>query len=134
MRKKELVRFEEVTPTLLPVAYFDGHLADLISHLKLPIYGGYNDLDEMRFAFLTLLSGETVVVSEYSNAPRIGVDLYVDSKQVDIPAAVYESCQQLGQSRDQVVWLREKFQAEIDQLFIEQGDIREIEKSTKMED
>jgi hypothetical protein len=131
MNKKELVRFEEVTPTLLPVAYFDGHLTDLISHLKLPIYGGYNDLDEMKFAFLTLPSGKTVVVSEYSNAPRIGVDLYVDSKQVDIPAAVYESCQQLGKSRDQVVWFREKFQAEIDQLFIEQGDIREIEKSTE---
>jgi hypothetical protein len=131
MSKKELVRFEEVTPTLLPVAYFDGHLADLISHLHLPIYGGYNDLDEMSFAFLTLPSGKTVVVGEYSNSPRTGVDLYVDSKQVDIPAVVYESCQQLSKSRDQVVWFREKFQAEIDQLFIEQGDIREIEKSTE---
>jgi hypothetical protein len=131
MSKKELVRFEEVTPTLLPVAYSDGHLADLISHLKLPIYGGYNDLDEMKFAFLILPSGKTVVVGECSNSPRIGVDLYVDSKQVDIPAAVYESCQQLSKSRDQVVWFREKFQAEIDQLFIEQGDVREIEKSTE---
>jgi hypothetical protein len=132
MNKKELVRFEEVTPTLLPVAYFDGHLADLISHLQLPIYGGYNDLDEMSFAFLTLPSGKTLVVGEYSNAPRIGVDLYVDSKQVDIPAAVYESCQQLGKSRNQVVWFREKFQAEIDQLFVEQGDVQEIEKSTEL--
>jgi Pentapeptide repeats (8 copies) len=132
MSKKKLVRFEEVTPTLLPVAYFDGHLADLISHLKLPIYGGYNDLDEMSFAFLTLPSGKTVVVGEYSNAPRIGMDLYVDSKQVDIPAEIYESCQQLGKSRNQVVWFSEKFQAEIEQLFIEQGDIQEIAKSTEV--
>jgi hypothetical protein len=130
MSNRQLVRFEEVTPTLLPVAYFDGHLADLINHLKLPIYGGYNDLDEMNFAFLTLPSGKTVVVGEYSNAPRTGVDLYVDSKQVDIPAVVYESCQQLGKPRNQVVWFSEKFQAKIDQLFMEQGDIKEIEKST----
>jgi hypothetical protein len=129
MSNRQLVRFEEVTPTLLPVAYFDGHLADLISHLKLPIYGGYNDLDEMNFSFLTLPSGNTVVVGEYSNAPRTGVDLYVDSKQVDIPAVVYESCQQLGKSRNQVVWFSEKFQAEIDKLFMEQGDIQEIERS-----
>jgi Pentapeptide repeats (8 copies) len=132
MSNRQLVIFEEVTPTLLPVAYFEGHLADLISHLKLPIYGGYNDLDEMNFAFLTLPSGSTVVVGEYSNAPRIGVDLYVDSKQVNIPVVVYESCQQLGKSRNQVVWFSEKFQSEIDQLFMEQGDIQEIDKSTEV--
>jgi hypothetical protein len=133
MSNKKLVRFEEVTPTLLPVAYFDGHLADLISHLKLPIYGGYNDLDEMNFAFLTLPSGNTVVVGEYSNAPRIGVDLYVDSKQVNISVVVHESCQQLGKSRNQVVWFSEKFQSEIDQLFMERGDIKEIEESAEIE-
>jgi uncharacterized protein YjbI with pentapeptide repeats len=133
MNQPELVRFEEVTPTLLRVAFFDGHLASLISHLKLPIYGGYDGLDEMVFAFLTLPSGKTVVLGEYANSPRTGVDLYVDSKLVGIPAAIYESCQQLGMPKNQVVWFRDKFQVEIDKLFAEQGDVQLHEKITGLE-
>jgi hypothetical protein len=129
----KLVKFEEVTPTLLRVAYFDGHLAALISHLNLPIYGAYDSLDEMVFTFLTLPSGKTVTLGEYSNSPRIGVDLYVDSKMEGISAAVYESCQQLGTPGDKVVWFRDKFQSEIEQLFAEQGGIKEIEKEVGSE-
>jgi Pentapeptide repeats (8 copies) len=129
----KLVKFEEVTPTLLRVAYFDGHLAALISHLNLPIYGAYDSLDEMVFTFLTLSSGKTVTLGEYANSPRTGVDLYVDSKMEGISAAVYESCQQLGISRDKVVWFRDKFQSEIEQLFAEQGDIKEIAKEVGSE-
>jgi uncharacterized protein YjbI with pentapeptide repeats len=127
----KLVKFEEVTPTLLRVAYFDGHLAELISHLNLPIYGAYDGLDEMVFAFLTLPSGRTVTLGEYANSPRTGVDLYVDSKMDGIPAAIYESCQQVRIPKSQVVWFRDKFQAEIDHLFAEQESIQEIEKSNK---
>jgi hypothetical protein len=133
MNQQELVRFEEVTPTLLRVVFFDGHLASLISHLNLPIYGGYDGLDEMVFAFLTLPSGKTVVLGEYANSPRTGVDLYVDSKLVGIPAAIYESCQQLGMPKNQVVWFRDKFQDEIDKLFAEQGDVQSHEKVTGLE-
>ncbi len=133
MNNLKLVKFEEVTPTLFRVAYFDSHLAELISHLNLPIYGAYDGLDEMVFAFLTLPSGRTVTLGEYANSPRIGVDLYVDSKMDDIPAAIYEGCQQVGIPKSQVVWFRDKFQSEIDQLFIEEGDIKEIEKSVEIE-
>jgi Pentapeptide repeats (8 copies) len=131
--KEKLVKFEEVTPTLLRVAYFDGHLTALISHLNLPIYGGYDGLDEMMFAFLTLPSGKTVTLGEYANSPRVGVDLYVDSKMEDISVVVYESCQQIGTPRERVVWFRDKFQAEVEQLFEGQGDIKEIERKSEKE-
>jgi hypothetical protein len=127
----KLVRFEEVTPTLLRVAYFDGHLVSLINHLNLPIYGGYDDLDEMVFAFLTLPSGKTVVLGEYANSPRIGVDLYVDSKLEGIPEAVYECCKYLGEPQDQVAWFRDKFKSQIEQLFIECGNFNGIERVTR---
>jgi Pentapeptide repeats (8 copies) len=131
MSNVKLVKFEEVTPTLLPVAYFDGHLAELVNHLKLPIYGGYDGLDDMVFAFLTLPSGKTVTLGEYANSPRKGVDLYVDSKMAGISSVVYESCKQIGKPRNQVIWLRDNFQAEIEQLFEENGDISEIEKEVE---
>jgi hypothetical protein len=131
MSNVKLVKFEEVTPTLLPVAYFDGHLAELVNHLKLPIYGGYDGLDDMVFSFLTLPSGKTVTLGEYANSPRKGVDLYVDSKMVGISSIVYESCKQLGKPRNQVVWLKDNFQSEIEKLFEENNDIGEIEKEVE---
>jgi hypothetical protein len=101
---EQRVKFEEVTPNNTVVAFFEVSLLELTSHLKLPIYAGYDDLDIMRFTFLTLPSGITVTLAEYEYPERIGVDLYVDYKQEKdtIPLAIYESCQLLKKSRSQV--------------------------------
>lgn len=48
------VRFEEATPANEPVAFLNVDLDDLVAPLKLPIYDGYDGLDDMRFTFLTL--------------------------------------------------------------------------------
>jgi hypothetical protein len=128
---EQRVKFEEVTPNNMVVAFFEVSLLELISHLKLPIYAGYDDLDIMRFTFLTLPSGKTVTLAEYEYPERIGVDLYVDYKQRkdSIPLAIYESCQLLKKSRSQVTWLHDNFQEEVDQLFANHTNIEEIKKA-----
>jgi Pentapeptide repeats (8 copies) len=132
---EQRVKFEEVTPNNMVVAFFEVSLFELISHLNLPIYAGYNELDVMRFTFLTLPSGKTVNLAEFEYEGRIGVDLYVDYKQEKdtIPLSIYESCQLLGKPRDQVTWLHDNFQEAVDQIFAENGDIQEIEKTTGLE-
>jgi hypothetical protein len=133
--EEQRVKFEEVTPNNMVVAFFEVSLFELIGHLNLPIYAGYNELDIMRFAFLTLPSGKTVNLAEFEYAGRIGVDLYVDYKQEKdtILLSIYESCQLLGKPRDQVTWLHENFQEAVNQIFLEQGDIQEIEKEVGSE-
>jgi hypothetical protein len=98
---EQRVKFEEVTPNNMVVAFFEVSLFELINHLNLPIYAGYNELDIMRFAFLTLPSGKTVNLAEFEYAGRIGVDLYVDYKQEKdtISLSIYESCQLLAACR-----------------------------------
>jgi hypothetical protein len=132
---EQRVKFEEVTPNNMVVAFFEVSLFELISHLNLPIYAGYNELDIMRFVFLTLPSGKTVNLAEFEYVGRIGVDLYVDYKQEKdtIPLSIYESCQLLGKPKDQVTWLHDNFQEAVNQIFAEQGDIQEIEKTTGLE-
>jgi hypothetical protein len=50
------VRFEEVTPTHEYAAFFNVSIAPLVAHLGLPIFDGYDDLDDLQLAFLTLIS------------------------------------------------------------------------------
>jgi uncharacterized protein YjbI with pentapeptide repeats len=117
------VRFEEVTPTNTIVAFLDARLSSLVTRLHLPIYEGYDDLDEMQLAFLTLPSGQTVTLAQYENAPQIGVDLYADLKTQDVPAVVFESCQYLEIPRSNISWFHPDFQEQIYRLYLENSGI-----------
>jgi hypothetical protein len=112
------VRFEEVTPANEPAAFLTANLISLVAPLKLPIYDSYDDLDDLRFAFLTLPSGQTVMLGEYLNSPQPGTDLYVDARMQHSPQIVFEACQYLNISRSVVAWFHPDFQEEIDRLYI----------------
>jgi hypothetical protein len=74
------IRFEEATPANEPAAFLNEDLDDLVAPLSLPIYDGYDGLDDMRFSFLTLPSGETVMLGAYLSCPQPGTDLYIDKQ------------------------------------------------------
>jgi hypothetical protein len=120
--EEQLIRFEEVTPARDIVAFLDGSLKPLVNHLNLPVYLGYDDLDEILFTFLTLPSGKTVTLGQYRGSPQVGVDLYVDPSIKDVPAVIYESCQQLEISHSEVTWLHDDVQEQVDQLYAKNGD------------
>ncbi len=120
--EEQLIRFEDVTPARDIVAFFAGSLKPLVNHLNLPVYLGYDDLDEILFTFLTLPSGKTVTLGQYRGSPQLGVDLYVDPSIQDVPAVIYESCQQLEISHSEVTWLHADVQKQVDRLYAENGD------------
>jgi hypothetical protein len=120
--EEQLIRFEDVTPARDIVAFFAGSLKPLVAHLNLPVYLGYDDLDELLFTFLTLPSGKTVTLGQYRGSPQVGVDLYVDPSIQNVPAVIYESCQQLGISHSEVTWLHADVQEQVDRLYAENGD------------
>jgi hypothetical protein len=45
--KSQRVHFEEVAPTNEIVVYFDGQLPSLLAGTGLPIFSGYDDLDDI---------------------------------------------------------------------------------------
>jgi tetratricopeptide (TPR) repeat protein len=130
--KKQRARFEEVTPANTPVAFFEAQLQPLIAWLQLPIFDGYDDLDEMQFTLLTLPSGHTVTVQEYEHSPRVGVNLYIDNGISNISEVVFEACQRLEIPRSKVIWFHPDFESEIDRLYIKYGEIQETQKSEKL--
>jgi uncharacterized protein YjbI with pentapeptide repeats len=132
--KSQRVRFEEVTPTNEIVAYFDAQLPSLVAGTGLPIWPGYDDLDNIQFTYITLPSGNTVVLGQYENAPEIGVDLYVDFNPknnsstiaANIPALVVETSRYLAIPRETAVWFHPDYETEIDCLYSEHGEIEPI--------
>jgi tetratricopeptide (TPR) repeat protein len=130
--KKQRARFEEVTPANTPVAFFEAQLQPLTAWLQLPIFDGYDDLDEMQFTLLTLPSGHTVTVQEYEHSPRVGVNLYVDNGISNISGVVFEACQRLEIHRSKVIWFHPDFETEIDRLYVESGEVQETQKSEKL--
>jgi Pentapeptide repeats (8 copies) len=132
-KKSQRVRFEEVTPTNEIVVYFDAQLPALIAETGLPIFPGYDDLDDIQFAYIILPSGNTVVLGQYGNAPEIGVDLYVelDHKHnataiFNIPALVVETLRYLAIPRETAVWFHPDYEAEIELLYSQGGEFESI--------
>jgi uncharacterized protein YjbI with pentapeptide repeats len=134
--KSQRVRFEEVTPTNEIVVYFDAQLPDLLAGTGLPIFPGYDDLDYIQFAYITLPSGNTVVLGQYGNAPEIGVDLYVELDRkhnstaiFNIPALVVETLRYLAIPRATAVWFHPDYETEIELLYSKDGEFESIPKS-----
>ena len=121
------VRFEEVTPAHEYAAFFNVSIAPLVAHLGLPVFDGYDDLDDLQLAFLTLPSGETVTLGEYAGAP--GTSLYIEVAMQHIPQIIFDSCQQLRVSRQEIEWVHPDWQVEFERLSAEHGEIEGIDRS-----
>ncbi len=131
---QQRIRFEEVTPAHEYAAFIAVSIESLVAHLGLPLYEGYDGLDEMRLTFLTLPSGQTVTLGEYLNCPEPGTSIYVNAAMQNIPQIVFESCQQLKVSREEVLWFHPDWQDEIDRLYAEYGAIEKRPESSQVEE
>ncbi len=130
-RASRRVRFEEVTPAHEYAAFFNVSIAPLVAHLGLPIFDGYDDLDDLQLAFLTLPSGETVTLAEYAGA--LGTSLSVEVAMQNIPQIIFDSCQQLRVSRPEIEWVHPDWQVEFDRFYVEHGEINAIERTSTAE-
>jgi hypothetical protein len=136
-QKSQRVRFEEVTPTNEIVAYFNARLPSLIAGTGLPIFLGYDDLDYIQFAYVTLPSGNTVVLGQYENAPEIGVDLYVEldlrnkltAISTNIAALVVETLRYLAIPRATAVWFHPDYETEVARLYSQSDEFESISKN-----
>ena len=125
----EQVRFEEVTPANEYVGFFDASIESLVSHLNLPIFEGYDELDYLRFSVLIVPSGEVVMLGQYPRSPQPGTYLYVVDITSETPKIVVESCQQLGVAKDEIIWVYPDFQTEFELLYSSHGNFsRQHEK------
>jgi hypothetical protein len=136
-KKSQRVRFEEVTPTHEIVVSFNTQLPSLLAGTGLSIFPGYDDLDYIQFAYITLPLGNTVVLGQYENAPEIGVDLYVEldprnnstAISTDIAALVVETLRYLAIPRETAIWFHPDYEIEIERLYSQDGEFAELSRT-----
>jgi hypothetical protein len=128
----KLVRFEDVSPANQDAAFLSVSIESLVVPLGLPIYDGYDSLDDLQLTFLTLPSGSTVTLASYLNSPQPGTSIHVDSAVQNIPQIIFESCQQLQVSRKEVLWFHPDWQDEIDLLYVKHGAIEKRPESLRL--
>jgi hypothetical protein len=128
------VRFEEVTPANEYAAFFDASIESLVAKLDLPIFEGYDDLDTLRFAFLTLPSGETVTLGQYPRAPEPGTYLYVVAIAPETSKLVVDVCQQLNIATTEILWVHPDLQDEFERLYSSHGDFSRLHDSPMVEE
>jgi hypothetical protein len=120
---QQRVRFEEVSPANIDAAFLDASIESLVAPLGLQIYDGYDGLDDLQLTFLTLPSGETVTLASYLHSPQPGTSIHVDSAMQNISQVIFESCQQLRVSKEEVLWFNPDWQEEIEGLYAANGSI-----------
>jgi hypothetical protein len=131
---QQRIRFEEVSPANTDAAFLDASIESLVVPLGLPIYDGYDGLDDLQLTFLTLPSGATVTLASYLNSPQPGTSIHVDSAMQNIPQVVFESCQQLQVSREEAIWLHPDWQEKIDRLYAENSAIKKRQELPQLEE
>jgi hypothetical protein len=130
------LRFEQASPAQTIVAFLAADLKSLVAPLCLPIFDGYDDLDDLQFTFLSLPEQRSsVTLGQYQNSPHAGVDLYIDLKaQQDISALVVAAFQQLKISREAIIWLHPDWQTEIERLYAQFSESESSQTSVPVEE
>jgi Tetratricopeptide repeat len=131
---QQRIRFEEVSPANKDAAFLDASIESLVAPLGLPIYDGYDGLDDLQLTFLTLPSGSTVTLASYLNSPQPGTSIHLDSAIQNIPQVIFESCQRLQVSREEAIWFHPDWQDEIDRLYAEHGSTAKRPESLQVEE
>ena len=66
-------------------------------------------------------------LGEYAGAP--GTSLYIEVAMQHIPQIIFDSCQQLRVSRQEIEWVHPDWQVEFERLSAEHGEIEGIDRS-----
>jgi hypothetical protein len=108
-----LINLEDITPATMTVAMFERELHDLIANTDLVVRSGYDDLDYLDFAMLTLPSGHDVTLVRHQGSPQPGTELCVRSNLENVASIIRETCAFLSLNESSLQWIHPNIQQQI---------------------
>jgi hypothetical protein len=116
-----LINLEDITPATMTVAMFDREPHDLQTNNGLVFRSGYDDLDYLDFAMLTLPSGHDVTLVRHQGSPQPGTELCVRSSLDDgqalnldtVAAVIRETCMFLNIDESSLQWVHPTIEQQI---------------------
>lgn len=100
-----LINLEDITPATMTVAMFDREPHDFQTNNGLVFRSGYDDLDYLDFAMLTLPSGHDVTLVRHKGSPQPGTELCVRFDLENIASVIRETCAFLSINESSFQWI-----------------------------
>lgn len=100
-----LINLEDITPATMTVAMFDREPQDFQINNGLVFRSGYDDLDYLDFAILTLPSGHDVTLVRHQGSPQPGTELCVRSDLENVASVILETCAFLNITKFDLQWI-----------------------------
>jgi hypothetical protein len=116
-----LINLEDITPATMTVAMFDREPHDFQTNNGLVFRSGYDDLDYLDFAMLTLPSGHDVTLVRHQGSPQPGTELCIRSSLDDAQASdlenvasvIRETCAFLSINESSLQWVHPNIEKQI---------------------
>jgi hypothetical protein len=108
-----LINLEDITPATMTVAMFDREPHDLQTNNGLVFRSGYDDLDYLDFAMLTLPSGHEVTLVRHQGSPQPGTELCVRSDLNTVAEVISETCRFLNINEANLQWIHPSIEQQI---------------------
>jgi hypothetical protein len=100
-----LTNLEDITPATMTVAMLKQEPHDLQTNNGLVFRSGYDDLDYLDFAMLTLPSGHDVTLVRHKGSPQPGTELCVRSDLDAVASVIRETCAFLNINESSLQWI-----------------------------
>jgi hypothetical protein len=108
-----LINIEDMTPATMTVAMFDREPHDFQINNGLVFRSGYDDLDYLDFAMLTLPSGHDVTLVRHKGSPQPGTELCVRSDLDTVALVIRETCAFLSINESALQWIHPSIEQQI---------------------
>jgi hypothetical protein len=108
-----LINLEDITPATMTVAMFKQEPHDFSTNTDLIFRSGYDDLDYLDFAMLTLPSGHDVTLVRHQGSPQPGTELCVRSDLDVVASVILETCAFLNVNKSNLQWIHPNIEQQI---------------------
>ncbi len=108
-----LINLEDITPATMTVAMFEQEPHDFQINNSLVFRSGYDDLDYLDFAMLTLPSGHDVTLVRHKGSPQPGTELCVRSDLDTVASVIREACAFLNITKSDLQWIHPSIEQQI---------------------
>ena len=109
INSQNLVRLEDSIAETKLVAMIRQEPAELQTTKKLEFRAGFDDLDYLVFATLSLPSGDCLGLVRHDNSPAPGTEIYVKPDLKNIPAVLQQAMVEMNLTIDDLTWIHPKY-------------------------
>ena len=120
------IRFEDIVSEINPVAMIGKEYPEISQSHNLKFQKSYDDLDYLYFATLFLPSENRVSLVRHIHSPKPGTEICVSYQQSDIPNILTEVFFEINLTRNDFLWIHEKYEQEVFELINKQNSDKKI--------